>query len=162
MAKDAAQATADDAVMAVQAAEEARDQAARNYEHPGCIPLSGETVTGTAQWMTRFSMGADVDGGTLSEVDRMLAALPGWSMAVLAGIAQDAENKARVAERKTIEAEAAKRPRVVNAHTALAPGSVRMGNGAVYSPGDAPKTCAAAWRQSRRGVTCVIPISEPR
>ena len=139
MAKDAAQVAADDALVAVETAEQARDQAARVCEQPGYVPLSGETVTATAQPMTRFSMGVDVDGAMIPEVDRMLAALPGWSMAVLAGIAQDAENKARIAERKALASEEAKRPRVVNATTALAPGSARMGNGAVYSPGSRPR-----------------------
>ena len=45
-------------------------------------------------------------------------------MAVLAGLVQEAENKARIAERKAIADEEAKRPRVVNATTALAPGAV--------------------------------------
>ena len=102
-AKETAQALADDAVMGVQAAEEARDAAVWGYEHPGYIPLSGETVNIPAQPLTRFSLGLDLDNKTeLSPVDRMLAALPGWSMAVLAGLVKEAENKARIAERKAI------------------------------------------------------------
>ena len=137
-AKETAQALADDAVMGVQAAEEARDAAVWGCEHPGYIPLSGDTVNIPAQPLTRFSLGLDLDNKTeLSPVDRMLAALPGWSMAVLAGLVKEAENKARIAERKAIADEEAKRPCVVNATTALAPGA-RAVPGGVYAPGARP------------------------
>lgn len=43
-AREAAQVLADDAYMGVKAAEEARDAAAWACEHPGLIPLSGETA----------------------------------------------------------------------------------------------------------------------
>ena len=136
-AKETAQALADDAVMGVQAAEEARDAAVWGYEHPGYIPLSGETVNIPAQPLTRFSLGLDLDNKTeLSPVDRMLAALPGWSMAVLAGLVKDAENKARIAERKAIEEEEAKRPRVSRDHGPRA--GRRAVPGGVYSPGARP------------------------
>ena len=111
-AKETAQALADDAVMGVQAAEEARDAAVWGCEHPGYVPLSGDTVNIPAQPLTRFSLGLDLDDGPLSDVDRMMAALPDWSMAVIAGLARDAENKARIAERKAITAEEARKPRV--------------------------------------------------
>ena len=133
-ARETAQALADDAVMNVHAAEEARDAAVWGCEHPGYVPLSGDTVNIPAQPLTRFALGLDLDDGPLSDVDRMMAALPGWSMAVIAGLARDAENKARIAERKAIAEEEAKRPRVVNATTVLAPGSARVPGG-VYSPG---------------------------
>ncbi len=137
-AKEAAQALADDAAMGVQAAEEARDAAVWGHEHPGYIPLSGETVSIPAQPLTRFSLGLDLDSKTeLSPVDRMLAALPGWSMAVLAGLVKEAENKARIAERKAIADEEAKKPRVSGA-TVLAPGA-RAVPGGVYSPGSRPR-----------------------
>ena len=133
-AKETAQALADAAAADVQAAEEARDAAVWGCEHPGYVPLTGETVNIPAQPLTRFSLGLDLDNKTeLSPVDRMLAALPGWSMAVLAGIARDAENKARIAERKVIADQEAKKPRVSGA-TVLAPGA-RAVPGGVYSPG---------------------------
>ena len=136
-AKETARALADDAVMNVQAAEEARDTAVWGCEHPGYVPLSGDTVNIPAQPLTRFSLGLDLDSKTeLSPVDRMMAALPGWSMAVLAGLVKEAENKARIAERKTIEAEEAKKPRVSGA-TVLAPGA-RAVAGGVFSPGARP------------------------
>ncbi len=136
-AKETARALADDAVMGVQAAEEARDAAVWGCEHPGYIPLSGDTVNIPAQPLTRFSLGLDIDNKTeLGPVDRMLAALPGWSMAVLAGLVKEAENKARIAERKAIEAEEAKKPRVSGA-TVLAPGA-RAVAGGVFSPGARP------------------------
>ncbi len=134
VAKDTAQALADDAVMGVQAAEEARDAAVWGHEHPGYVPLSGETVNIPAQPLTRFSLGLDLDSKTeLSPVDRMMAAMTGWSMAVLAGLVKDAENKARIAERKAIADEEAKKPRVSGA-TVLAPGA-RAVPGGVYTPG---------------------------
>ncbi len=133
--RETARALADDAIMNVQAAEEARDAAVWGCEHPGHVPLSGETANIPAQPLTRFSIGLDLDNGQISPVDRMMAALPGWSMAVIAGLAQDAENKARIAERKAIADEEARRPRVVNATTALAPGSVPVNGGCYYSPG---------------------------
>ncbi len=110
--------------MNVQAAEEARDATVWGCEHPEYIPVSRDTVSIPAQPLTRFSLRLDLDGGSVSDVDRMMAALLGWSMAGLAGLAWDAENKARIAERKAIADQEAKRPRVVNATTALAPGSV--------------------------------------
>ena len=119
----------------VQAAEEARDQAVRAHEHPAHIPLSGETVTGLATPLTRFSMGADVDGTELTEVERMLASLPGVAMAEVSGVAADQRNKARLEGRKEAAEAEASRPRVVNANTVLAPGSVRTQNGGLYSPG---------------------------
>ena len=119
----------------MRAAEEARDAAVWGCEHPGYVPLSGETVSIPAQPLTRFSLGLDLDNTELSPIDRMMAALPGWSMAVLSGMVKEAENKARIAERKAIADEEAKRPRVVNATTALAPGSVKVPGGGVYSPG---------------------------
>ena len=133
-AKETAQALADDAEMDVQAAEEARDAAVWGCEHPGYIPLSGETTTIPAQPLTRFALGVDLDGSPIPVVDRMMAALPGWSQAMMVGLVREAENKARIAERKAIADEEAKRPRVVNATTALAPGSVPAGGG-IYSPG---------------------------
>ena len=132
-AKETARALADDAVTGVQAAEEARDAAVWSHEHPGYVPLSGETVNIPAQPLTRFSLGLDLDGGSVPDVDRMMAALPGWSMAVLAGLVKEAENKARIAERRAIEAEEAKKPRVSGA-TVLAPGAQAVPGG-VYSPG---------------------------
>ena len=132
-ARQEAEALAEPAAGDVKAAEEARDQAVWGYEHPGYIPLSGETVKATAHPMTRFSMGLDIDDSALSEVDRLMAALPGVAMAELSGIAPDQRNKARIAERKAIEAEEAKRPRVSGA-TVLAPGA-RAVPGGVYSPG---------------------------
>ena len=135
-AKETAQALADDAEMDVQAAEEARDAAVWGCEHPGYIPLSGETVNIPAQPMTRFSMRLDIDDSALSEVDRLMAALPGVAMAELSGIAPDQRNKARIAERKAIAAKEAKKPRVSGA-TVLAPGAWAVPGG-VYSPGARP------------------------
>ncbi len=59
----------------MKAAEEARDAAVWGCEHPGYIPLNGETVNNPAQPLTRFTIGADLDRGSVSDVDRMLAAL---------------------------------------------------------------------------------------
>ncbi len=130
-----AQALADDAVMNVQAAEEARDAAVWGCEHPGYIPLSGETVNIPAQPLIQFTLGRDIDGSELNFIDRLAAAIPGVLMTEATGIAADGRQKARIAERKAIADEEAKRPRVVNATTALAPGSVPVNGGGYYSPG---------------------------
>lgn len=139
-ARQEAEALAAAEAAGVQVAEEARDRAVWAHEHPGRpVPLSGETVNIPAQPMVRLALGVDLDGTELGPVDRLMAALPGMAISEVAGITDNERNKARIAERKAIEAEAAKRPRVVNATTALAPGSARMGNGAVYSPGSRPR-----------------------
>jgi hypothetical protein len=137
-AQQEAEALAAAAAAGVQAAEEARDRAVREHERVGYVPLSGETVNIPAQPMVRLALGVDLDGTELGPVDRFMAALPGMAISEVAGITDSERNKARIAERKTIEAEEAKRPRVVNAITALAPGSARLPNGGVYSPGSRP------------------------
>ena len=135
-AKQEAEALAGAAAAEVQAAEETRDRAVWAHEHPRRpVPLSGDTVNIPAQPMVRLALGVDLDGTELGPVDRLMAALPGMAISEVAGITDNERQKARIAERKTIEAEAAKRPRVVNAHTALAPGSARLPNGGVFSPG---------------------------
>ena len=65
-AKETAQALAGAAAADVKAAEEARDAAVWGHEHPGYIPLSGETVNIPAQPLTRFSLGLDLDNTEIS------------------------------------------------------------------------------------------------
>ncbi len=134
--QEAAQALAGAAAADVKAAEEARDAAAWGCEHPGYVPLGAETVNIPAKPLVTFTLGLDIDGNELSQIDRMMAALIGKSMSEISGLAANDRQQARISERKTIASEEAKRPRVVGS-TVAAPGA-RAVPGGIYSPGARP------------------------
>jgi hypothetical protein len=123
--------------------EAERDQAAYVLANMAVPEMSPDTVRELAAPLTRLATLATFTrqgwlpaGEAISSDEIGLVMAMAYAIAGACGVLDAERNKARIAERKTIEAEEAKKPRVSGA-TVLAPGA-RAVAGGVFSPGSRP------------------------